>query len=830
MKNIYALFVAIDEYPAPHHRLNGCVNDMEAFKELIEQRFDSEKANLHTQVLRNQEATRENVIAGFREHLAKASSQDLALFYFSGHGSEEPAHELFWPFEDERKNQSIVCWDSRLDGGMDLADKELGYLLSVVSEKAPEILLVMDCCHSGSGSRGAGDYTKKRQMEAQGTVRAIDTYIGHEQYEYREDGTLSALPNGRHVLMAAARSNQTAKETLLNGQPRGVFTYGLIDTLRKARTPLSYQALRERTQTKVFNLVDNQTPQLDLINPEDANKLFLDGTISESTDHHALTWYEDKGSWTIPIGGLQGIPVMEATDQKPTTFYIYAEGTPESELHNPKKALGIAEVTEVEPTVSLLSMPQELEEDHSKGYIAVLKELSKAPLRVWIEGDEQGVEKLEKALIGGGHQKQKAGYIGLAKYQEEANFYVFSDKGEYTITRPHDGRPVVMKAKGFDTGKTANDLEHIARWINVAETSNPNSNFGNFPFKVEVIEVFPQSKEQKAVDPEKLLLPAKYVHGAWQPRQFTVRITNEWEEPLHLGILYLSSRYGIQHLPVVMSVSEDVHGKETRRPDFTKKLLPGESLYAISGMPLTAQLGQDYQEAGITMTTDILKVFASTDEFDLTKFKRQGNLKLPVPNARVSVSFFDDDLGGMLGGDWNTQDLRIQTIQPLTPQPFSWNQGYEGFGFRLKPHNLISGRAMLSTAEACALGLGTSVYPPTLPGGIQFEAVKLTEGWKDDQGLAVLELLEVDNPQEVTEEAPLLVSLGENAGKVDKVLAIGKAESHTRVIGKAKGSQLAITKLPDPTPTLHENLLDSRKIAFIRVVGDLEQAMEALGG
>lgn len=820
MKNVYAFFVAIDEYPITHHRLNGCVNDMEAIKALIEQRFDSSKATLHVKTLRNSEATRANIIEGFEHHLAKANAEDLVFFYFSGHGSEEPADEIFWPLEEDKKNQSIVCWDSRLEGGMDLADKELGYLMSVVAAKSPEVLAIMDCCHSGSGTRAAGSTTKKRQMEAHSAVRAIDTYLGHDLYEYDGSGKLTGLPNGRHVLLAAARSNQTAKETLFEGKQRGVFTYSLIDTLTKARTPLSYQALRERTQTKVFNLAEEQSPQLDVLEAEDVNKLFLDGTISGSSNQHAVSWYKDKDSWTIPIGGLQGIPTVQNSDKQATTFYIFSEDTPEAQLKDSSNAIGVAKVTNVEATVSYLEMPANLSADHSVGYVATLKQLSKTPLQLWVEGDEAGVKKLKSALEGG---RQEPGYISLASTQEEANFKVISNHGEYKITRPHDDRPVVMKAKGFNTEKTVNDLESIARWISVSETANPETSLTPFPFDIQIVEVFPNKEEQLRPN-DQLEFAAKYVHGSWEPRKFKVKIKNTSDEPLHAAILYLSARYGISHVPMVMLISEDMHGKKTRRADYTRKIMPNEVVEAVSGLPFTAKLDKSYENAGITEATDLLKVFASTDEFNLSKFKQQKNLELPVPNARTMVDFYDDDLGDLFGGDWTTEDLMIRTVQPLSLQPFGWNQGYKLFGFKMEGHSQIGGKASLNTAATASMGIDNRpVYPHTLGAGLSFEAVKFTDGWKGDQGLAILELFEVSNPQDVNENAPLIIQVEEE--DLSQVLAVGAYKSGVKVIGRSNAGQLQIVALPDATPTVNENLPDSRKISFIRIEGDIEAAI-----
>ena len=67
-----------------------------------------------------------NIIDGFTSHLCQAGSEDVALFYYAGHGSQGKAPEEYWGMEPDRLNETIVCWDSRRQGVWDLADKELG--------------------------------------------------------------------------------------------------------------------------------------------------------------------------------------------------------------------------------------------------------------------------------------------------------------------------------------------------------------------------------------------------------------------------------------------------------------------------------------------------------------------------------------------------------------------------------------------------------------------------------------------------------------------------------------------------------------------------------
>ena len=206
MSKLYALLVAIDEYPINHHRLNGCVNDLKDLENYLSNHFDREQIDYRPLVLRDKEATRQNIIKGF-DHFAEATEEDICLFFFCGHGSQVAAPEEFWHIEPDRMNESIVCWDSRLPDGMDLMDKELSYLIwKTTKDKNLHFVVIMDCCHAGSNTRAVN--VKVRMAEPSHTPSKIEDYHGFDFFKksIENDKTNFSPPRGRHIHLAAARS------------------------------------------------------------------------------------------------------------------------------------------------------------------------------------------------------------------------------------------------------------------------------------------------------------------------------------------------------------------------------------------------------------------------------------------------------------------------------------------------------------------------------------------------------------------------------------------------------------------------------------------------
>jgi len=75
----YVVCVGINKYPQSPLRL--CVADADSVKYI----YDHQRAT-QTIILRDRQATRENILATLRQQFSRASAHDRVLFYFAGHG------------------------------------------------------------------------------------------------------------------------------------------------------------------------------------------------------------------------------------------------------------------------------------------------------------------------------------------------------------------------------------------------------------------------------------------------------------------------------------------------------------------------------------------------------------------------------------------------------------------------------------------------------------------------------------------------------------------------------------------------------------------------
>ena len=87
--HVFALLVGIDAYTGVVPPLSGCVNDVTAFSEILKGRVPAEELSMV--IVTDEDATREAVTREFAAHLGQADSDDVALFYYSGHGAHQEA-------------------------------------------------------------------------------------------------------------------------------------------------------------------------------------------------------------------------------------------------------------------------------------------------------------------------------------------------------------------------------------------------------------------------------------------------------------------------------------------------------------------------------------------------------------------------------------------------------------------------------------------------------------------------------------------------------------------------------------------------------------------
>ncbi len=327
MAKLYALLVGINEYhPETSVRhLKGCENDVKAMSAYLEKDFSHLDPTIST--ILNSNATRENLLKTFESHLGQAGPEDIALFYYSGHGSYEKTSPEFETFDAKNQNETLVCYDSRLKGHQDLADKEIAVILSRLG--AGQKVLILDSCHSGSITRSTEDEVTRQEPAREGAdgvyKRPIDSYLlaGDNFYLTQKAEGKIKIPATPHLLISACSRNEKALEKIFEetNERRGLFSTFLLDILEQNKGQVSYNELYTQARISVIKSRKKQTPRIDPLFGFNANLGFLSDKPINTNRYPVVN---DRGL-KLKLGQVHGLPT-EADDIASISIKLFPKG------------------------------------------------------------------------------------------------------------------------------------------------------------------------------------------------------------------------------------------------------------------------------------------------------------------------------------------------------------------------------------------------------------------------------------------------------------------------------------------------------------------------
>ena len=260
-----ALLVGINKYKIPGADLNGCVNDVTNVRDILLKYFGFTTRDIR--MLVDERATKKNIINGLNWLVNKASAGDCLLFHFSGHGSQVVDTD-----GDEPKDRldEILCphdmdWD-----GTYIVDDELRKIFETLP-KGAKIEVILDSCHSGTGTREAAAIAalpkelafKPRFLKPPADIAGrVD-----EEMETRKLLRNSSIQMNC-VLFAACKDNQTSADAYINGTYNGAFTYFFCKQTRDTQGNINRSELIKRTRASLKFEGFSQIPQLECATSE----------------------------------------------------------------------------------------------------------------------------------------------------------------------------------------------------------------------------------------------------------------------------------------------------------------------------------------------------------------------------------------------------------------------------------------------------------------------------------------------------------------------------------------------------------------------------------
>lgn len=813
---LYALVIAIDNYPNPRHQLRGCLADARLLTSWLQQRYPS--SSLEIRLLEDSAASRDAVVHAFSIFDA-AQSGDICLLYFSGHGSQTVAPLELRHLHPGGMLESVLCYDSRLPGGRDLTDKELSWLIWRAQRgRQLHFLAVFDCCHAGNIDRNSG--VRARMAEPAFLPSRIEDFLGFADYQRLEVAGMQQYtpPRGRRVLLSACRDHETAKELVIDGTTHGAFTYSLLEVLNQYPAGLSYTSLLGHLQMRVATRVGQQTPQLSLQEATDSSLGFLSMERDLST-YFVAAYDRSRQDWYVNAGRMHGLP--EGTDLR---FEIFPPDQPPM----------VAQGRDPEAARCLLSGLERAGLDIQQTYPArpLGGALPRLSLRLPTAATPAQLSLLREAF-------EKTTFSSLSLLpagSEGAALDIAFWENACVLLRPGDPRPLFRRVQCDDLAGATRFFEaasRVANWQRVLEIQNPHSSLVvgrdfeiNWWRVVDPVGWNMQDDNPALESIDDCLSPQFFAYAydsadtsgkPWRPPGFQLELRNTGSRPLYFSAVNLMPTFGISN---VLLSKENSLLQPGQRAFLTDQPGDGGEYRSIPFI-----MDEDLLKAGVSQVNEYIKLFVSTKEIDTNRFNQEA-LQMddqPVVSRRAGRQ----GSARPVADDWLVVDLIATVVHPGLRRPLAGGLPTEVVkGVQVRLPAGCTALAGLNASDVSARDLRGLPQPPVaLPGsqaGWSLHALQTSRSGAAP--LNVLELFDVQGGELVSPVNPAFIELGGTLEADEMVVPVGY-DVETGLfypLGMMEpDGRLRLDTLPETTPESSRSLGGSVKIFFLKTASRL---------
>jgi hypothetical protein len=269
-----ALLVGIDRYlNLPTYsisfrrtitNLRGASNDVREMQAVLTTVCEFRPEDVRT--LTNSDASRDAIIQAFQDWLVRGTKPgDLALFYFTGHGTQvlDQNGDEDDGFDEALCPYDIVPNQSTAEKAKVLLDDKIGEMIMAMKDRT--VVFIADACFSGTLTRGFGSeqYATLESTPARSDPKYMWPVRGILP---PSNVTQSALDvPGSQIEISSCRADQESVEiSFANGEFHGAFTSAMVEGLRQ-RKSMTYGGLIDYARRVVsdrYRLGHIQNPQL----------------------------------------------------------------------------------------------------------------------------------------------------------------------------------------------------------------------------------------------------------------------------------------------------------------------------------------------------------------------------------------------------------------------------------------------------------------------------------------------------------------------------------------------------------------------------------------
>jgi len=552
-----ALLIGVDNYQYIWPLLNGCVGDVNGLEQALVTHLQTPPGQIvkltagqDGQEKPEELATRDNIIKALKRLAAETQEGEQIYIHYSGHGMRNDT-TILPGYEPDGRDEAIAPTDTGYQDPANyyILDKELGWLIRQITDKGAFVTVVLDCCHSASGTRLAEvvkvrrgqrrpeDGAGERGWEGGDPRPRPDSTLVAPLAELKavvsaEGGAGSLLPAPKnYVLLTACREQETAKEYHSNG----VFTYYFLQLLQKGITGLTYRTLQDQVAGSILQLASSdpnyteQTPQL-----EGNGHLILFGGGVTAQPYALGAVRQADGTLLLTGGAAVGLTVG-------STIALYPPGA--INLDDPNGQLALATVTRVQPDASIARVADGVSVDTlvpGMQAVVVRPGVAKVRRRIAI-GDGPGLDELKQAIAQGGRDGAGSPYIEAVAPGDRQEFSVVVDRGFYSILDQRDQSlpritPPLVVGQSPAVRQMVQRLEHVVQYRNFWELHNEDESSGlrgKLAVSVELVGSAGRGAGRIALRPGDII---------------RIRVHNHAGKPLSAALLYFAPDWSVSRI------------------------------------------------------------------------------------------------------------------------------------------------------------------------------------------------------------------------------------------------------------------------------------------
>ncbi|MFB2894652.1 caspase family protein [Aerosakkonemataceae cyanobacterium BLCC-F50] len=814
--SLWALLIGIDEYLKKEDNLRGCVNDVEAMRIfLINQLGVPEN---HIRLLTNQEATRANILQAFEDLI---NNPDIPpgsqiFFHYSGHGSQMPD-----PKEPDGQKETIVPHDSRVDGVFDIPDKTLAALLDRLAErKGNNITVILDCCHSGTGTRDPNrnpNLAKTRNVQPDNRIPPpdLDTDI-RTGVKSRGKGASGWATEGiTHVLLAGCRDDEKSQEYLSRDQGKevwhGALTYFTLQALRQITPNTTYADLYEQVAVKVNSYNDKQMPQCE----GDRDRVVFGGVRVER-DPFIIVQKVEGNEVTLSSGQIHGLlqgtevalypPEVRTKNDLPTPLTTV-------EVTSALATTAIAKIKEGMPIVTIPKFARGLITKHIyaglRQTVALEADLG--------EENELAIAHLRQAIQGASPDSGSPYLEVLENPDQVADLRVKAANGKLSIYNSTGEQLVVpedIKDEGGNEIAVLHSLESIVRYRTLQKLVNNESSELVGKVKLRLLRYMYDGSLTEEL-PAGAVGTGGEITLTFNPEReelndYVLEVINESSQPIYAYLLLLNPDYSIT-----------LQYPQLRQQDEIK----------AKGGKLT--IGFDNRKERLNFSLpegwdscrDYLKVIVTTNPTDFKLLEQKG-LNVPPPQKmRAASSALEQLLDCVLSGkrfassaakknleDWATTSLSVTVVRGFqrktlkaSAETITLNDGLtlvkpEGFQGEVSVTTLSQGTRSIEGDPSLKLPPGLDRFPDLFQ-PVGRTGTRSVESSFGSRALVIAFDVDEASRQSITPENPLRLELPAvaNSEGADLLPIAFDGEDYLLVgYGAPGGNAVDVVKLPSP--------------------------------